>query len=327
MVEPQQETQEELMERVKNMSPEELQEFQKSRCIFCHIVAGKVPSKKVYDDSKIIAILDINPATEGHVLLMPKEHYAIMPQVPEDELDHLFVSTKKLSQIALKAIGAKGTNIVVQNGVAAGQKAQHFMVHLIPRKEKDGLNLVLEKKSISDNDYNTVRERLRKRINELFGIKDEEVQEAEIVEEKEEAKEEPFEKEKIKEEEVEKEEARGEETVEEADEKEEQGYEEEAPDVGEPVPEKFITSEKAKRYHTDKCAFALNIPKDKKIILPEEEMEKMGKKPCSCVTGRKIPLKKEVDETNAEVDELNEDIEDLKKETDLDDITKLFGGK
>lgn len=169
----QEETQEELMERVNKMSPEELLEFQKSRCIFCQIITGKVQSKKVYEDEYVVAVLDINPANPGHILLMPKEHHSIMPQVPEEVLAHLFIVAKKLSQVALKAIGAKGTNILIQNGIAAGQKAQHFMVHLIPRKDNDGLKLNIERKTISDSDYNTVKEKLTKRINEIFGIKEE----------------------------------------------------------------------------------------------------------------------------------------------------------
>jgi len=177
------ETQEELMERVKKMSPEELAEFQKSRCIFCQIIGGNVQSKKIYEDKHLIAILDINPANPGHLLLMPKEHYAIMPQVPEDVLKHLFIVAKKLSQIALQAIGAKGTNIVVQNGMAAGQKAQHFMIHIIPRMEGDGLPFELEKKTISDGDYSTIKSRLTTKINEIFGIQSENVKEAEVVDE------------------------------------------------------------------------------------------------------------------------------------------------
>ncbi len=62
----------ELQEKIKNMSPEELKEFQKQQCIFCQIISGKVASKKIYEDEKCIAILDINPANPGHLLLMPK---------------------------------------------------------------------------------------------------------------------------------------------------------------------------------------------------------------------------------------------------------------
>ena len=127
----------ELQEKIKNMSPEELREFQKKQCIFCHIVSGKVQSKKVFEDDSTLSILDINPANPGHVLVLPKEHYSIMPQLSEEEIAHLFMVVKTVSNAALRALAAGGVNIVVKNGIAAGQKAHHFMVHIIPRKEND----------------------------------------------------------------------------------------------------------------------------------------------------------------------------------------------
>ena len=66
-------------EDLKNMSPEEIQELQKQQCIFCHIVSGKVASRKVYEDDSVIAILDIHPANPGHVLLLPKEPVCSTP--------------------------------------------------------------------------------------------------------------------------------------------------------------------------------------------------------------------------------------------------------
>ncbi|MFT4304151.1 MAG: HIT family protein [Candidatus Woesearchaeota archaeon] len=174
------ETQEELMERVKKMSPEELLEFQKSRCIFCQIIQGKIQSKKIYEDDKIIGILDINPANPGHILLMPKEHYAIMPQVPMEIIEHLFLVSKRLCNIGLKALGSKGTTILVQNGLAAGQKAQHFMIHLIPRMDNDGVGLTLDRKEITEKDYIVIKERIQKKVNEVFGVG---VKDAEIINE------------------------------------------------------------------------------------------------------------------------------------------------
>src|SRR3989338_6747191 len=91
---PQQQPNEEqlkaLQEKIKQMSPEELKEFQKKQCIFCQIIAGKVQSRKVYEDEHVIAILDINPTNPGHTLLVTKEHYSIMPQLPEEEVAHVF---------------------------------------------------------------------------------------------------------------------------------------------------------------------------------------------------------------------------------------------
>ncbi len=116
-----------LQEKIKQMSPEELKEFQKKQCIFCQIVAGKVQSRKVYEDEHVIAILDINPANPGHTLLVTKEHYSIMPQLPEEEAAHVFMVAKALSNSILRSVDAQGTNIIVANGIAAGQRAQHFM--------------------------------------------------------------------------------------------------------------------------------------------------------------------------------------------------------
>jgi len=105
-----------LQEKIKQMSPEELKEFQKKQCIFCQIVSGKVQSKKVYEDEHVIAVLDINPANPGHIVIMPKEHYSIMPQIPEEEVAHIFVVAKALSNTALRALEVQGSNILVANG-------------------------------------------------------------------------------------------------------------------------------------------------------------------------------------------------------------------
>lgn len=149
-----------LQEKIKQMSPEELKEFQKKQCIFCQIVAGKIQSRKVYEDEKVLAILDINPANPGHVLLMTKEHYSIMPQLPDDEVAHIFVVAKSLSNSMLRGIEVQGTNIIVANGVAAGQRAQHFMVHVIPRKEKDGIEFVLPQNPMQQNEIEIIGNKL-----------------------------------------------------------------------------------------------------------------------------------------------------------------------
>ncbi len=162
----------ELQEKIKRMSPEELREFQKQQCIFCQIVGGKVPAKKAYEDEHSIAIMDINPAAPGHVLLLPKEHYAIMPQVPEKELGHLYLVAKYLSQVLLKVLKVGGTTVFVANGMVAGQRAQHFLLHLIPRKEGDGL-LKAEEKYLEVSIQQKVQQVVEKRLNELLGVKKE----------------------------------------------------------------------------------------------------------------------------------------------------------
>lgn len=173
---PQQQMSEEqvkaLQEKIKNMSPEELKEFQKKQCIFCQIVDGKVQSKKVYEDEHVIAILDVNPANPGHTLIMPREHYSIMPQIPDEEIGHIFNVVKALSNTSLRALEVQGSNIIVANGVAAGQRAQHFMVHLIPRKENDNLDFEIPQKNIPEKEL----QKITKLLSESLGAKAEEAE-------------------------------------------------------------------------------------------------------------------------------------------------------
>ena len=174
---PQQQMSEEqvkaLQEKIKNMSPEELKEFQKKQCIFCQIISGKVKSKKIYEDEEVIAILDVNPANPGHILIMPKEHYSIMPQIPDDEIGHIFMVAKSLSNASLRALEVQGSNIIVANGVAAGQRAQHFMVHLIPRKEKDNIGFQVPQKTLPEDEL----KKIAKVLSESLGKKEEEAEE------------------------------------------------------------------------------------------------------------------------------------------------------
>jgi histidine triad (HIT) family protein len=159
----------EMQEKLQNMSPEELKEFQKKNCIFCQIISGKVNSKKIYEDDKCMAILDINPANPGHVLLMPKEHYAIMPLIPEDIIKHIFMISKQISASLLRSLQAQGTNIFVANGAAAGQKAQHFMLHVIPRMENDKLRFNIKGEKADESDLENLRKKLATKISKDMG--------------------------------------------------------------------------------------------------------------------------------------------------------------
>ena len=164
------EQQQELKEKISKMSPEELREFQKKQCIFCSIIEGKIPSKKVYEDEFCLAIMDINPGNAGHLLLLPKEHYSIMPQIPDNILAHLFKTTKMLSKSLLKALKAQGTTIFVANGISAGQRAQHFMIHIIPRMENDNLDIEIEEKRIDKKKAEDAYEKIVEKVEESFGI-------------------------------------------------------------------------------------------------------------------------------------------------------------
>ncbi|MGM5481894.1 MAG: HIT family protein [Nanobdellota archaeon] len=139
-------------------------------CIFCQIAQGKIQSKKIYEDEYVMGFLDINPANPGHILLIPKQHYSIMMQIPSDKISYLFNVAQALSNALLKALDVEGTTIYTANGAAAGQKAPHFMIHIIPRKENDELKFTVSKAEINKDSLEKLRQSLVPLINETFGL-------------------------------------------------------------------------------------------------------------------------------------------------------------
>lgn len=146
------------------MSPQEVAEYQKSNCIFCKIIAGEIPSKKVYEDKDFFAILDINPVAKGHVLLLPKEHVQVMPQMNPELAGNLAVATQKISQKLITSTGCKGTTVFIANGAVAGQKAPHFLAHIIPRKNNDDVPLNPKFKNQNDDEWTQTHKKLYKAI-------------------------------------------------------------------------------------------------------------------------------------------------------------------
>ena len=196
-------------EELKDMTPEQIAELQKRNCICCLISQGKVSSKIIYDDDKCVAVLEINPANPGHIILFPREHYIIMPQVPADLVGYLFTVAKHLSQACLRALKVEGANIFCSNGALAGQRVPHFMIEIIPRKEKDGLDVFnIKHNEIPESDLNETYKRLRKKVNEVFKL-GEEVVEAEFEEKEEREIKEEGEGREVKKQEIKKEKIKG----------------------------------------------------------------------------------------------------------------------
>jgi histidine triad (HIT) family protein len=154
------------------LSPEQqkMLEEQKAQCIFCQIIEGKVPSKKVYEDAQVLAILDINPASKGHVLVMPKEHYPIMPLIPPEVFQQMFDMTKAIDGCVKKALLCKETTVLIANGGAAGQQSNHFMLHIIPRESSDGLDMLdIKGKSAPEAEVKEVMEKAGPPLQAMLG--------------------------------------------------------------------------------------------------------------------------------------------------------------
>lgn len=157
----------------ESQSPEEMLKQQKANCIFCRIIAGEMESKVVFEDERMTALLDINPAVKGHAIVMTKEHYPIMPLIPPDEFEHLFGRAAALSGSLKSAMLTKRCTLFVANGGVAGQQSPHFLFHLIPRETNDGLDAFAVKgkginqsshfELIKQNLYAVMRQHLTKR--------------------------------------------------------------------------------------------------------------------------------------------------------------------
>ena len=106
-------------------------------CIFCKIANGEIPSTTLYEDEDFRVILDLGPATRGHALLLPKEHYQDLFALDDETASKVLVSAKKVAGKIKKAMGTDGFNLVQSNGEAAGQTVFHLHMHMIPRYKDD----------------------------------------------------------------------------------------------------------------------------------------------------------------------------------------------
>lgn len=107
-------------------------------CIFCKIAAGEIPSKTLYEDGQFRVILDMGPAAKGHALILPKDHYGDIYEIPEAVAGDVMKLAKKMAGLMTEKLQCDGFNLVQNNGEAAGQTVSHFHMHLIPRYKNDG---------------------------------------------------------------------------------------------------------------------------------------------------------------------------------------------
>jgi len=108
-------------------------------CVFCKIVKGEIPCTKTYENDNFIGILDINPKAEGHSVIIPKKHFRTIVDMPASLGNELLEAIKKVGLELIKDSKGEGFNVIVNNEPVAGQVVMHAHVHVIPRKEGDGL--------------------------------------------------------------------------------------------------------------------------------------------------------------------------------------------
>ena len=128
-------------------------------CVFCDIIDGKIPSKKVYEDDEILAILDISQATKGHTLVIPKKHFENMLETDDEYLSKLIIKSKQLAKNITTNLNAQGFNLLINTNKQAGQTVMHTHIHILPRYET-GDNLEI---SFKENKYDM--DEILKQIN------------------------------------------------------------------------------------------------------------------------------------------------------------------
>ena len=129
-------------------------------CIFCKIISGEVPSKKIFDDDTAIAFLDINPANKGHCLVIPKKHSQNIYDIEDRDLEKLIIITKNLAKLLKDKLACNGVNIIQNNEKHAGQIVAHFHIHIIPRYENDKVVITYQRINLSEADLEDVKKKL-----------------------------------------------------------------------------------------------------------------------------------------------------------------------
>ncbi len=130
-------------------------------CIFCQIVRKEKQAYLVWEDEKCVAFLDAYPVTEGHTLVIPKEHYANIYEIPVDILAHIITVCKRLAIDYKEIFQTIGLNIIQSNGIAAKQTIFHFHIHLVPRYHQDGLTLFRHHFARNTNDFSQVYHKIK----------------------------------------------------------------------------------------------------------------------------------------------------------------------
>lgn len=156
---------EELPKFFKTLSKEQI-EFLKGqqKCLFCSIAKKEIKAYTVYEDESVMAVLDINPANKGHVILFPLNHAETLANIKE--AGHIFEVAQKINSAIIKGLNALGTNIFIANGITAGQITPHFIIHIIPRFDKDGINFMWNAKKIKDDEMKEAAQKISANLEE-----------------------------------------------------------------------------------------------------------------------------------------------------------------
>ena len=129
--------------------------------LFTKIAAGQIPSTKVYEDELCFVIMDINPVTKGHCLVIAREPYPNVGSCPDEILTHMILVAKKIEARQREILGNQGSNIIINNDPASGQEVPHLHIHVIPRFDGDGRKHFQEHDKYADGEMQKIGDSLR----------------------------------------------------------------------------------------------------------------------------------------------------------------------
>ena len=133
----------------------------KDDCIFCKLANGVFPTNSIYEDECVKVILDAGPATKGHALVIPKEHYQDIFDIEDTTLANAMKVAKKVAARMQDVLNCDGVNIVQNNKEAAGQSVPHFHIHVIPRYKNDGAHILWNPTEPDENEQKALCEKLK----------------------------------------------------------------------------------------------------------------------------------------------------------------------
>ena len=127
-------------------------------CEYCKIVAEK--NLVLYEDDAVVAALSPKPAGLGHIIVIPREHHAILEHVPDEVVSRLFGVANQMSLLLFTKLGAKGTNLIIENGIAAGQSIAHVSLNVMARLDDDGLDFQWQPKEVPEGEMSSIEQRI-----------------------------------------------------------------------------------------------------------------------------------------------------------------------
>ena len=138
--------------------------MKKDDCIFCKLANGVIPTNSLYEDDVVKVIFDAGPASLGHVLILPKEHFDNVYALDDDTAAHVFQVAVKVAKALKEGLNLEGLNIVQNNGECAGQTVFHFHMHIIPRYKGDTVNVGWKPGEVTDEEIEKIKSLVCPRI-------------------------------------------------------------------------------------------------------------------------------------------------------------------